>query len=165
MLVSVVIPILAPAVALLAGAWLARHWILARGAKGHTESQKSSEALLPYGNERRILDNLNTVPWEWDLAEGRYTFIGKKVESLFGYPVEAWYESKIWRESLHPEDIDLVESSFMRAVWAGGRNTYRYRVIHRDGSIRRVESDISTLLEGNEPRFVCGTTRLLEGED
>lgn len=87
------------------------------------------------------------------------------MEGLFGYPVKAWYKSKIWRESLHPEDIDLVEGSFMRAVWAGGRNTYRYRVIHRDGSIQRVESDVSALLEAGEPRFVCGITRLIEGED
>lgn len=165
MLASVVIPILALAAALLAVAWFIRHWIQARGAKGQAEASKPPAATHSYGNERRILDNLNAVPWEWDLAEGRYTFIGKKVENLFGYPVEAWYESKIWRESLHPEDIDLVEGSFMRAVWAGGRNTYRYRVIHRDGSIRHVESDVSTLLEGGEPRFVYGTTRLIESGD
>jgi len=87
------------------------------------------------------------------------------MESLFGYPLESWYESKIWRESLHPEDVELVEGSFMRAVWAGGSGIYRYRVIHRDGRVVFVESDISTLIEGNEPRFVCGTTRLLEGND
>src|SRR5512145_271474 len=106
MLASVVIPFLALAAALLVGAWSVRHWIQARGEKGQAEAPRPSAATQPFGNERRILDNLNAVPWEWDLAEGRYTFIGKKVESLFGYPLEAWYESKIWRESLHPEDID-----------------------------------------------------------
>lgn len=164
MLVSAVIPILVLVLAFLAGAAVTWCWVMTRGLRQQIRP-KPPEAPAPVGNERRILDNLNAVPWEWDLAEGRYTFVGQKMESLFGYPLASWYESKIWRDSLHPEDVELVEGSFMRAVWAGGSGTYRYRVLHRDGQIIFVESDISTLLEGGEPRFVCGTTRPLEGHD
>ena len=113
------------------------------------------------GVERRILDNLSAVPWEWDLQNGRYTFIGRKVEALFGYPVEQWYDSKLWLESLHPEDVEQVEQSFMHAVWKGGTGTYRYRVIHREGGAIPVESTVATLFEGSRPRYVCGTTRSL----
>lgn len=163
MLVSAVLPILVLVLALLAGGVFIWCWTLTRGLR--QQVQTPSEPPAPPSNERRILDSLNAVPWEWDLPEGRFTFVGKKMESLFGYPLESWYTSKIWRDSLHPEDVELVESSFMRAVWAGGSGTYRYRVIHRDGRVIPVESDISTLIEGNEPRFVCGTTRRLGSND
>ncbi len=165
MLVSAVTPILALVLALLAGVLIAWCWIMARRLKQQIRMQGHPETPTPLKNERRVLDNLDAVPWEWDLQEGRYTFVGRKIETLFGYPLESWYESKIWRDSLHPEDIELVEESFMRAVWAGGSGTYRYRVIHRDGHVMTVESAISTVIEGNEPRFVCGTTRLREDND
>jgi len=113
------------------------------------------------GQESRILDTLNTVPWEWDLDEGRYTFIGKRMETLFGYPLAQWYESKLWRDSLHPEDVEMVERSFMRAVWNGGKGAYSYRVIHADGTTIQVESVITTVVKDGNPRFVCGTTRCI----
>lgn len=165
MLVSAVLPILVLVLALLAGGVFIWCWSMTRRLRQQLQMRNPPEAPPPASSERRILDNLNAVPWEWDLTEGRYTFVGQKMENLLGYPLESWYTSKIWRDSLHPEDVELVEGSFMRAVWAGGCGTYRYRVIHRDGRIILVESDISTLIEGNEPRFVCGTTRRLESDD
>lgn len=165
MLVSAVLPILVLVLALVAGGVFIWCWTVTRGLRHQVRMQIPAEVPAPPSSERRILDSLNAVPWEWDLAEGRYTFVGQKMESLFGYPLESWYASKIWRDSLHPEDVELVEGAFMRAVWAGGSGTYRYRVIHQDGRVIPVESDISTLIEGNELRFVCGTTRRLGSDD
>jgi PAS domain S-box-containing protein len=154
-------PFLLVAIALLAWCLLRerRGWLAKPGVRDDSGTTPGS------GTERRILDNLTTVPWEWDLQEGRYTFVGRKVEDLFGYPVEQWYGTKLWLESLHPEDIEQVERSFMYAVWKGGTGTYRYRVIHRTGCTVPVESTVSTLLENGRPRYVCGTTRALQEEN
>jgi len=141
-------------------------WCLARckGLRQTAPKHAAQEPLQP-GTERRILDSLNTVPWEWDLVEGRYTFVGKRMEVLFGYPLDQWYETKLWRDSIYPEDIELVERSFMRAVWTGGDGAYQYRVLHANGSVILVESCISAVLEDGKPRFVCGTTRCVENKE
>ena len=90
--------------------------------------------------------------------------MGWQVEDLFGYPLEQWYDSKLWLETLHPEDVERVERSFMKVVWKGGCGSYRYKVLHRNGYVIRVESHISTVLDGEKTRYIRGLTRALEIE-
>jgi len=142
------------------------HWLARRRGRGRDsgELRDSPGAWHPITAERRILGSLPMVLWEWDLDEGRYTYVGKSAEALFGYPMAQWYESKLWRDSLYPDDIEGVERSFMRAIWSGGVGTYYYRVVHADGRLIEVESQIVSILEHGKPRYVRGMTHpLLRG--
>lgn len=115
--------------------------------------------------ELRLLDHLSVVPWEWDLDEGRYTFMGHQVEELFGYPSEDWYDSDLWLETLHPEDVESVKRSFMYAIWHRTGGAYIYRGIRRDGEVIRLETRVTVVLEGERPRYVCGTTHSMDREE
>lgn len=100
-------------------------------------------------------------PWIWDLKEARYCFVGAEAEVLLGYPMEHWHGFELWRGVLHPDDFRLVEDSIMKAIWAEFRTSYRHRVLHRNGRVVSVESNVTVILEDGEPHYVCGLTRVL----
>ncbi len=58
------------------------------------------------------------------------------VETLLGYPVEAFFaDPGLWMARVHPEDRERVQASLDRATEAGERFVEEFRLIARDGHI------------------------------
>jgi PAS domain S-box-containing protein len=54
---------------------------------------------------RRLAETTRVVPFDFDPAANRFTYIGPQAESLLGYPIEQCYHLGSWIEMLHPEDV------------------------------------------------------------
>ena len=52
----------------------------------------------------QLVDVTGAIPWEMDLDTGRCGYLGLQIESLLGWPQEAWRKRPFWGDVVHPED-------------------------------------------------------------
>lgn len=94
--------------------------------------------------QRTALDGARAIPWtetvDPESGAERYTYIGEQALEILGYtPEDLMVERKHFPRMVHPDDRAAIRASLERAartgVWA-----CEYRVIRRDGGIRRLHS-------------------------
>ncbi len=79
--------------------------------------------------------------------EGRRLYTSPSYERILGYPPEEIEKTSLF-EQVHPEDRELVEEAMLEARTGGGRR-YEYRIRHRDGTWRLLESTAS-MIQGED---------------
>jgi len=54
----------------------------------------------------RLVNSIDGIVWEWDLASNRCLFISSQAETMLGYPLERWTSNTqgLLRELIHPDD-------------------------------------------------------------
>ena len=98
--------------------------------------QRSEEAILEGEKRRRIfLETATSVPWEIDLATGRFTYVGPQVVDLLGYPMERWFEPDFWEEHLHPDDRVAAKKKRRDLSDLTDRYEAEYRMIDIHGRV------------------------------
>ena len=98
------------------------------------------QELRRYGQEverryRGLIDRLDAIFWEADVASFDFTYVSPRAESLLGYSMERWLEHAFWERILHPEDHDWVVASCAEATAACRDNEIVYRVLAADGRV------------------------------
>lgn len=96
---------------------------------------------------RNVLESTSTVPWELDLNNGTFTFMGNQIEKILGYPTESWKDMAIWAERVHPEDRDGAVLFCETETKKGKDHDFIYRALHTDGSYRWIR-DVVSVVEG-----------------
>ncbi len=92
---------------------------------------------------RSFLAGMPAVAWSETIDDGgnaRYVFVGPQVEEMTGIPVEQFVgEPSSFSMILHPDDRARVTDGIERAL-VSAEETWEddYRILHRDGSIRRL---------------------------
>jgi PAS domain S-box-containing protein len=124
---------------------------------------------------RGLVESIDAVVTEFDVATRRVLFVSRQAETLLGHPLEAWTtHPAFWLEHLHPKDRARVVG-FSRAEVAAGRNhVQEYRMVAADGRVVWVRDSASLVREGAQPpRLRClyvditerkGTEALLASE-
>jgi two-component sensor histidine kinase/integral membrane sensor domain MASE1 len=52
----------------------------------------------------QLVEVTGAIPWEMDLETGRCGYLGLQIETLLGWPQEAWRKTPFWGEVVHPDD-------------------------------------------------------------
>ena len=93
----------------------------------------------PQGLLLSLLDNIPGIVYR-GLPDWSLTFLGGEVEPLTGYTSrEMLSESTLWRNLIHPEDIEPVSQSIRNAVRRRERILrVECRIVRKDGGIRWV---------------------------
>ena len=124
---------------------------------------------------RGLVESIDAVFTEFDVATRRVLFVSRQAETLLGHPLEAWTaDPAFWLEHLHPGDRARVVD-FSRAEVAAGRNhVQEYRMLAADGRAVWVRDSAGLMREGAQPpRLRClyvditvrkGTEALLASE-
>ncbi|MFB2976758.1 PAS domain S-box protein [Microseira sp. BLCC-F43] len=87
---------------------------------------------------RLALEFTRIGSWDWNLTTG-FLIWNENHFTLFGLnPQETEASYQIWRQCVHPEDIDRVEQALSRALQTHTDYDAEYRVIYPDGSIHWV---------------------------
>jgi two-component system, cell cycle sensor histidine kinase and response regulator CckA len=122
--------------------------IAVRHARVFRDRQELAEQLLS------LMNNVPGVVYrgqkDWSL-----TVIGAEVFALTGFAPEEFTGGArlLWRDLVHPDDLDGVKRAFSEAVRAGRRVVrVEYRIRHRDGGVRWL-ADRRQLIYGADGTF------------
>ncbi|WP_416671231.1 PAS domain-containing sensor histidine kinase [Egbenema bharatensis] len=99
--------------------------------------RKATEIALRRSEEqhRLTLELTHIGCWVWELATDEVKWNGNHFRLLGYVPDEAEVHYQMWRDRVHPEDIDRVEALQSHALQTRTDYTAEYRVIHPDGSL------------------------------
>ena len=64
------------------------------------EELAANEALF-----RKLAETTRMIPFDFDSAANRFSYVGPQAETLLGYPLVNWYNLGFWLSILHPEDV------------------------------------------------------------
>ena len=131
---------------------------------------RSTEAELHQVQDRlrELIERVDGVVYEFDLATGRYTYVSIRAESMLGYPVADWLAPAFWRRMVHPEDFDLADGYCDSEIAASRDHTLEFRAIADDGRVVWLQDRGALNRDPSGTRTVTGflvdITRVKEAE-
>ena len=116
---------------------------------------------------RDLVEDLDAIAWEFDVAGWRFTFVSQRAETILGYPVSRWIEDPgFWEDTiLHPDDREWA-LDFCRDATATGRDhEFDYRAIAADGRVLWLKDRVRVVTDARgEPRLLRGVMIDITGE-
>ncbi|MCF2150826.1 PAS domain-containing protein [Desmonostoc muscorum LEGE 12446] len=99
--------------------------------------RKQTEAALARSEEqlRLTLEFNNIGLWDWNVKTGEVIWNDNHFRLLGLEPETSTAKYRLWRNSMHPEDIDRVEQALFKALAEHTNYEAEYRVIYPDASI------------------------------
>jgi len=94
------------------------------------------------GRIGRLLDSNDILPWEADAGTGRLTYIGGRVEEMFGYPKHQWLEPDFRVDHLHPDDKKTVGGKLASFSQDPGLHRFEYRIVSANGDVKWVTDNV-----------------------
>ncbi|WP_168122523.1 EAL domain-containing protein [Paenibacillus sp. HB172176] len=109
-----------------------------------------SDAQNKESHSHIIFNNLDVCIWSMDVAQNKITFCSKACEGIYQIPVSAFLANPLmWKEAIHPDDIDLVERN-QRILERGEILNHEYRIIvGYDKEIKWVRDHIIPTVDEN----------------
>jgi PAS domain S-box-containing protein len=99
-----------------------------------------------------LVNNIDGIVWELDVATFRFTFVSPQAERLLGYPVEEWLkDTNFWVRCLHPDDRDWALNYCVKATEEKRDHDFEYRMIAADGRIVWLRDLVKVVVEKDRP--------------
>jgi formate hydrogenlyase transcriptional activator len=73
------------------------------------------------------------IPWEAGTESRHFSYIGRQVESLLGYPHESWAEPGFWEAHLDPQDRDRILRQSELSISQADQFELEYRMVGANG--------------------------------
>jgi PAS domain S-box-containing protein len=106
---------------------------------------------------RDLVNSIEGVVWEMDVATGGYLFVSQRANTLLGYPTELWLENPdFWASRVHPDDVEQVVVRGRHSLALAENQDIEYRVLDRHGRMVWVRDLINVIWEDEEPRRLLG---------
>ncbi|OLP19681.1 hypothetical protein BST81_03825 [Leptolyngbya sp. 'hensonii'] len=98
---------------------------------------QNPEVALHRSEEQRslALDMTQLGTWDWDMTTGSLTWTDNTFRLLGFAPGEVEPTQAVWRQRVHPEDLEGIEQATLRDLEGQGPGEVEYRVVHPDGSL------------------------------
>ena len=91
---------------------------------------------------KALLESINAVPWEIDLAAGTCTYIGPQVEAQWGWPAEAFAQRGFFLSRICDEDRQAFAEAL--TLPPAAEHAIECRVTGGDGLTRHIRSLLNT---------------------
>jgi PAS domain S-box-containing protein len=102
----------------------------------------SGEAAASAQRFQDLVQTLDAVVWEADPTMGRFSFVSRQAEAIFGLPASRLQErGGLWNAMIHPDDRKRTLEAYRAFVDGDGENQFAYRIVTPDGRVVHV-SDI-----------------------
>jgi len=116
--------------------------------------RENRELVRRLGEERRryhdLVQGIDAIAWEADAATCRFTFVSRRAEEMFGYPVERWLaDPEFWAGCVHPEDRGYAAATRRRGLSEGRDFELEYRASAADGRVVWVREAVRPALDGS----------------
>jgi PAS domain S-box-containing protein len=122
-----------------------------------TEDRRNIEAVRAAKDRyQRLMETTNVVPWEYNIADRRFNYVGPQTEYLLGYLADDWYDEDFWLTSMHADDREEVLKFCIEANKRLEDYNVEYRMLTREGEPVWVHNYISVSAEDNKPVSLNG---------
>lgn len=123
-----------------------------------TERHQAQEALRRTEQQyAELVNNLDGIVWEADIATLRMTFVSHQAQRLLGYPVSRWLEQEdFWQTHIHPDDRDFALSYCAARTQRGEDHNFEYRMVAADGRPVWVADFVTVVKENHRPTALRG---------
>src|SRR5262245_30743452 len=110
------------------------------GVLGYTAAQRRSAQRHLVRSEsgfRALLERVPAIVYTAEYgADGRWTYVSPKIESILGYTAEEWLaRPEAWYERIHHEDRPQAMAAEQRSQATGEPLDSEYRMRARDGRV------------------------------
>ena len=117
---------------------------------------------------RELAEKARLVPWEAELGEDRYVYVGPQAEEIFGYPIEDWYVPGFWHGLVHAEDRERCLAEYHVHLERSEHFESEYRIPTKSGEIVWVHDYITIFRRNGQPYrlrgYLVDVTRRKEAE-
>lgn len=115
-------------------------------------ARRTAELQASQQNYRALVNSVDGIVWELDVATFRFLFVSQQAERLLGYPVERWLtEPTFWQDHLHPEDREWAPAFCARATAEKRDHEFEYRMLAADGRTVWLRDIVTVVLENDQP--------------
>jgi len=123
-----------------------------------TERKRAEETLERIMHRfKDLIDSVNGMVWEVDVATMQFTFMSPQAEALLGYPVEQWLSSPtFWVDHIHPEDQNWAPQYCLEEIHKHRAHTFEYRMLAADGRTVWIRDLVSVLVESGRATKLRG---------
>ncbi|HWA82503.1 MAG TPA: PAS domain-containing protein, partial [Fimbriimonadaceae bacterium] len=96
-----------------------------------------------------ILRTLNVAVWSATSDGTGPLFLSEGHARIYARPASDFFENpNLWREVIHPDDVEAAIREIDRQVEAKGEATVEYRIVRPDRSVRWIENHICSVRDG-----------------
>ncbi len=101
------------------------------------ERQRAEVALAKSEEQLRLTMEFNHIgSWDWNLLNGKVIWNDNHFRLLGLEPETSSAKYQVWRNAIHPEDVERIEQALLNAMTQHTNYEAEYRVIHPDGKVR-----------------------------
>jgi PAS domain S-box-containing protein len=111
-----------------------------------------------------LIQSINGVVWEYDLATERFSFVSDRAVALLGYPIDNWLAADFWESHIYPEDFDATIRTYNDAIEYRYDCEFEYRMVAADGRVIWVY-DISTLVRDADGKPIGSNGLIIDISD
>lgn len=125
-------------------------------------SQAESDRLrvVAQASEQRFRDlvqGVDAIVWEADVANYQFTFVSQQAEELLGYPVEQWLTyTDFHTKYIHPDDREKVVKLYQLAITEAKEQVIEYRAISADGRALWLRDILQVVNEAGQAPLLRG---------
>jgi PAS domain S-box-containing protein len=119
----------------------------------HRVADRTRELETSREQYRSLVEKTQSVPWQWDVAGKRFSYVGPQGGSLLGCSTGEWLRPEFLRERVHPADLAAVLLRYEGGSTNGEGGEIEYRLRRNDGSWVWIRSLSSP---GSRQRIVNG---------
>jgi len=105
---------------------------------------------------RRLIESANAIPYEFDVANKRFSFVGPQAVAILGYPLQRWFEEGFWFNHIHPDDRDDARAYTQQAISAGIDHSFEYRMRHQKGHYTWLRDSVRVVMGEEGPSVLRG---------
>lgn len=105
---------------------------------------------------RLIMETVAVIPWEFNIPENRWTYVGPQVTDLLGYSPEEWTTLEWWLGIIHPDDQAWVTTYCADLTSRGEEHSMEYRLMAKDGAIVWVNDIVTIEMLDGKPNIMRG---------
>jgi PAS domain S-box-containing protein len=112
-------------------------WLYSSARDGANRALQRALDTISESSERYrlISETTSAVPWEFKLAEGRFTYVGPQALQTLGHPLSAWSDLKFLRGLFPREDWDRLKAEVVKALPDAGHFESEFRMTAADGHL------------------------------
>lgn len=115
-----------------------------------TEAKVTQQELFEaHGELNRLFNNINEVLFSVDMRTARLTHISTACEKVYGYTTSDFFTNPdLWQSVIYPDDKSIAQQH-VQDLQQGRQVINRYRIIHKNGSLRWIENRITPGLDAD----------------